>query len=96
MLNIVGKSTAIGAAARFRLFRSGKARKRRKASLSWAAPATANSVRSPPRRAPAKAVNVDSSTAAQLAFYQAQDSFGVFAPRGWKCFFSLWLGAAHR
>lgn len=40
-----------------------------------------------PPKGEAKAVNVDSATASQLAYYQAQDSFGVLAPRGWNCFF---------
>lgn len=35
----------------------------------------------------AKPVAVDAAAAAQLAYYQAQDSFGVLAPRGWKCFY---------
>jgi hypothetical protein len=34
-----------------------------------------------------KAVDIDAAAARQLAFYQAQDSFGVLAPRGWKCFY---------
>jgi hypothetical protein len=34
-----------------------------------------------------KAVDVDAAAARQLAFYQAKDSFGVLAPRGWKCFY---------
>ncbi|MGO4871634.1 MAG: hypothetical protein ACLPGW_13655 [Roseiarcus sp.] len=39
-----------------------------------------------PKGAP-KAVALDATTARQLAYYQAKDSFGVLAPRGWKCFF---------
>ncbi|MGD0184272.1 MAG: hypothetical protein ABSC25_03375 [Roseiarcus sp.] len=39
-----------------------------------------------PKGAP-KSIDVDAATAGQLAFYQAQDSFGVLAPRGWKCFY---------
>jgi hypothetical protein len=35
----------------------------------------------------AMAVNVDAALASRLAFYQAQDSFGVLAPRGWNCFY---------
>lgn len=37
-----------------------------------------------PKGAP-KAVDVDAAPARQLAYYQAQDSFGVLAPRGWAC-----------
>jgi len=40
-----------------------------------------------PKGAP-KAVAIDAAAARQLAFYQAQDSFGVLAPKGWKCFYS--------
>lgn len=39
-----------------------------------------------PKGAP-KAVNIDAAAARQLAFYQAKDSFGVLAPKGWKCFY---------
>jgi hypothetical protein len=39
-----------------------------------------------PKGAP-KAVAIDAAAARQLAFYQAPDSFGVLAPRGWKCFY---------
>ena len=39
-----------------------------------------------PRGAP-KAVDVDAAAARQLAFYQAKDSSGVLAPRGWRCFY---------
>ncbi len=39
-----------------------------------------------PKGAP-KSIDVDAATAGQLAFYQAQDSIGVLAPRGWKCFY---------
>ncbi len=39
-----------------------------------------------PKGAP-KAVAVDAAAARQLAFYQARDSFGVLAPKGWKCFY---------
>ena len=39
-----------------------------------------------PKGAP-KSIDVDAATAGQLSFYQAQDSFGVLAPRGWKCFY---------
>jgi hypothetical protein len=86
MLNIVGKSTAIGAAAVF-------------ACSAWQGAKAAENVpfvgcpsdgQLGPIAAPkgaAKAVNVDAATAAQLAYYQAQDSFGVLAPRGWKCFY---------
>jgi hypothetical protein len=35
----------------------------------------------------AKAINADAATASQLAYYQAQDSFGALAPRGWRCFY---------
>ncbi len=38
-------------------------------------------------RGAAKAVDVDAAAARQLAFYQAKDSSGVLAPRGWKCFY---------
>ncbi|MGD1036454.1 MAG: hypothetical protein ABR878_04520 [Roseiarcus sp.] len=34
-----------------------------------------------------KTVAIDAAAARQLAFYQAKDSFGVLAPRGWKCFY---------
>jgi hypothetical protein len=40
-----------------------------------------------PKGAP-KSVAVDAATARQLAYYQAQDSFGVLAPRGWACLYS--------
>ncbi len=40
-----------------------------------------------PKGAP-KTVTIDAAAARQLAYYQAQDSFGVLAPRGWKCFYS--------
>jgi hypothetical protein len=39
-----------------------------------------------PKGAP-KAVTVDAATARQLAFYQPADSFGLLAPKGWKCFY---------
>lgn len=39
-----------------------------------------------PKGAP-KAVDIDAAAAGELAFYQAQDSFGILAPRGWKCFY---------
>ena len=34
-----------------------------------------------------KSVAIDAAAASQLAFYQAQDSFGVLAPRGWNCLY---------
>jgi hypothetical protein len=86
MLNIVAKSTAIGAAAVF-------------ACSIWQGAKASESVpfvgcpsdgQLGPIAAPkgaAKAVNVDAATAAQLAYYQARDSFGVLAPRGWKCLY---------
>jgi hypothetical protein len=86
MLNIVGKSTAIGAAALF-------------ACSTWQGAKASENVpfvgcpsdgQLGPIAAPkgaAKTVNVDAATAAQLAYYQALDSFGVLAPRGWKCFY---------
>jgi hypothetical protein len=40
----------------------------------------------PPKGEP-KAVAIDAAATRQLAYYQAQDSFGVFAPRGWNCFY---------
>ena len=39
-----------------------------------------------PKGAP-KSVALEAAAARQLAFYQAPDSFGVLAPRGWKCFY---------
>jgi hypothetical protein len=39
-----------------------------------------------PKGAP-KSVALDAAAASQLAYYQAQDSFGVLAPRGWNCFY---------
>ncbi len=39
-----------------------------------------------PKGAP-KSIDVDAAAARQLAFYQAKDSFGVLAPKGWKCFY---------
>jgi len=39
-----------------------------------------------PRGAP-RAVGVDAAAARQLAYYQAKDSFGVLAPKGWKCYY---------
>jgi hypothetical protein len=35
----------------------------------------------------AKTVALDAAAAGQLAYYQAKDSFGVLAPKGWKCFY---------
>jgi hypothetical protein len=35
----------------------------------------------------AKAIDIDATAASRLALYQAQDSFGVLAPRGWNCFY---------
>jgi hypothetical protein len=40
----------------------------------------------PPKGA-AKDVAVDAAAAGGLAYYQAQDSFGVLAPRGWNCLY---------
>jgi hypothetical protein len=31
-------------------------------------------------------VSIDAETAAQLAYYKADEGFGVLAPRGWYCF----------
>jgi hypothetical protein len=86
MLNIVARSTAIGAAAVF-------------ACSAWQGAKASENVPfvgcpsdgqlgpiAAPKGAP-KAVTVDAATASQLAYYQAKDSFGVLAPRGWKCFF---------
>jgi hypothetical protein len=42
----------------------------------------------PAPKGSAKSVGVDAAIAAQLAYYQAKDSFGVLAPRGWKCFYT--------
>jgi protein involved in ribonucleotide reduction len=39
-----------------------------------------------PKGAP-KSVALDAAAASQLAYYQAQDSFGVLAPRGWNCLY---------
>ena len=39
-----------------------------------------------PKGAP-KSVAIDAAAARQLAYYQAQDSFGVLAPRGWNCLY---------
>ena len=86
MLNIVAKSTAIGAAAVFVC----SAWHGAKASESVPFVGCASDGQLGPIAAPkgsAKAVNVDAATASQLAYYQAQDSFGVLAPRGWKCFY---------
>lgn len=38
-----------------------------------------------PKGAP-KIVNLDAASASQLAYYRAQNSSGVLAPRGWTCF----------
>jgi hypothetical protein len=40
----------------------------------------------PPKGA-AQDFAIDAAAASQLAYYQAQDSFGVLAPRGWNCFY---------
>ena len=34
----------------------------------------------------AKTIAADAATASRLAYYHAQDSYGVLAPRGWNCF----------
>jgi hypothetical protein len=42
-----------------------------------------------PREAPTgktKTVTITSETAQELAYYEAEDSLGVLAPRGWHCF----------
>jgi hypothetical protein len=39
-----------------------------------------------PKGAP-KTVAIDAAAARRLAFYQAQNSSGILAPRGWKCFY---------
>jgi opacity protein-like surface antigen len=39
-----------------------------------------------PNGAP-KTFAIDAAAASQLAYYQAEDSFGVLAPRGWNCFY---------
>jgi hypothetical protein len=39
-----------------------------------------------PKGAP-KSVAIEAAAASQLAYYQAQDSFGVLAPRGWNCLY---------
>jgi hypothetical protein len=87
MLKIVRRSTAIGAVAFFAC----SAWHGAKASESVPFVGCASDGQLGPIAAPkgsAKAVNVDAATAAQVAYYQAQDSFGVLAPRGWKCFFA--------
>lgn len=35
----------------------------------------------------AKSVAIGAAAASRLAYYQAQNSFGVLAPRGWTCFY---------
>jgi hypothetical protein len=35
----------------------------------------------------AKSVAIGAAAASRLAYYQARNSFGVLAPRGWKCFY---------
>jgi hypothetical protein len=40
----------------------------------------------PPKGA-AKEIAIDAAAAGQLAYYQALDSFGVLAPRGWTCLY---------
>ena len=39
-----------------------------------------------PKGAP-MSVAIDAAAASQLAYYQAQDSFGILAPRGWNCIY---------
>jgi hypothetical protein len=86
MLNIVAKSTVIAAAAVFACSLWHDAN----ASESVPFVGCPSDGQLGPIAAPkgaAKTVNVDAATAAQLAYYQAKDSFGVLAPRGWKCFY---------
>jgi hypothetical protein len=40
----------------------------------------------PPKGEP-KDFAIDAAAASRLAYYQAQDSFGVLAPRGWNCLY---------
>jgi hypothetical protein len=86
MLNIAGKWTAIAAAAVFAC----SAWHGAKASESVPFVGCPSDGQLGPIAAPkgaAKAVDLDAATASQLAYYQAKESFGVLAPRGWKCFY---------
>ncbi len=86
MRNLTGKRTAIGASMMMILFVW------RGADASESVPFVGcpSDGQLGPVAAPkgsAKAVDVDAAAAAQLAYYQAKASFGVLAPRGWKCFY---------
>jgi hypothetical protein len=86
MSNLEGNAVAFGAAV-FVAFGIAQSANALESVAFVGCPSDGQQGPAPAPKGSAKSVGVDAATAAQLAYYQAQDSFGVLAPRGWKCFY---------